>query len=68
MAYVDLDQKFCLVVDGLTLEMIMDKQNSISELKEAFYRVAVKSSTVICCRVSPKQKGEIVALWKQKLP
>jgi P-type E1-E2 ATPase len=26
------------------------------------------SSTVICCRVSPKQKGEIVALWKKKLP
>lgn len=68
MSQEDLNQKFCLVVDGLTLEMIMDKQNSVSELQEAFYRVAVRSSTVICCRVSPKQKGEIVALWKQKLP
>ena len=35
------------------------------ELIEAFSKVALNSDVVLCCRVSPKQKQEIVAMVKK---
>ena len=41
-----------LVVDGKALEIALS-----SEVKDNFLQLAVKCASVICCRVSPKQKA-----------
>ena len=36
-----------------------------SEMFKAFSELSLKSDVVLCCRVSPKQKHEIVAMVKK---
>lgn len=49
-------QKLALVIDGQALEYALRPQ-----LRTLFYRVTQQcASAVICCRVSPKQKADIV--------
>lgn len=36
-----------------------------SELFQIFSKVALRSDVVLCCRVSPRQKQEIVAMVKK---
>lgn len=43
---------FALVIDGRALEIALK-----SEVKDQFLRLAVNCASVICCRVSPKQKA-----------
>lgn len=52
-----------LLVTGSMLDVIMN--DSESELFKAFSELALKSDVVLCCRVSPKQKQEIVAMVKK---
>jgi magnesium-transporting ATPase (P-type) len=42
-----------IVVEGKTLKIIME------EFKNDFKKLILKSKSVVCCRVSPLQKGEI---------
>ncbi|CAF1156268.1 unnamed protein product [Adineta steineri] len=49
-----------LVIDGLTLKYALD-----ASCRSDFLKLAISCKTVICCRVSPKQKAEIVELVKQ---
>ncbi len=35
---------------------------------DAFFQLGMIASSVICCRVSPKQKGDVVALAKKNGP
>lgn len=51
------DVPFALVIDGKALEIALG-----SDMKAQFLQLAVNCSSVICCRVSPKQK----ALVRQK--
>ncbi|XP_030549237.1 probable phospholipid-transporting ATPase 5 [Rhodamnia argentea] len=51
---------FALVVDGQALEIALR-----SDVKDQFLRLAVECSSVICCRVSPKQKALITRLVKE---
>ncbi|KAL5577898.1 hypothetical protein UlMin_019597 [Ulmus minor] len=51
---------FALVVDGKALEIALR-----SDVKDYFLRLAVKCASVICCRVSPKQKALITRLVKE---
>jgi phospholipid-transporting ATPase len=53
-----------LVVAGDSLLKITNKPT----LKDEFMRLAEKMKVVIACRVSPKQKAEIVNLVKDKYP
>ena len=46
------DDPFALVVDGKALEIALR-----NDLRDHFLQLAVNCASVICCRVSPKQKA-----------
>lgn len=50
-----------IIVDGKSLEVIL-KSDKLSFL---FFKIAIAAKSVICCRVSPKQKAKVVALAKK---
>ncbi len=67
--YVAVDQvkgRKALVVSGKTLSLIQNKKPH--DLSIVFASVALKCQAVLCCRVSPKQKQQIVALIRSSLP
>lgn len=43
---------FALIIDGKTLAFALE-----DDMKRKFLNLAVECSSVICCRVSPKQKA-----------
>ena len=51
-----------LVVEGSTLSVIFGTK----DLEERFFQMGLQAKSVICCRVSPKQKADVVALYKKK--
>ena len=56
--------KFGLLVSGSVLiQITKDKK-----LTKLFPRLAIACKAVVCCRVSPKQKAEIVTLLRKTLP
>lgn len=50
----------CIIVDGKSLEVIL---NDFS-LSRLFFKLAISAKSVVCCRVSPKQKARVVNLAK----
>ena len=58
------NNKYGLIVSLNELNMILGNQ----ELENIFYSLAIKCNTVLCCRVSPKQKAQMVNLVKHRLP
>jgi len=48
------------VIDGSTLAFALSDKN----VADAFFKLGLLASSVICCRVSPKQKADVVALAK----
>ncbi|CAD8165511.1 unnamed protein product [Paramecium octaurelia] len=54
------DEPLSLIVSGVALVII------IHNFKEAFFKVALKANAVMACRVSPKQKQEIVNLVRRQ--
>ncbi|XP_008225775.1 PREDICTED: probable phospholipid-transporting ATPase 4 [Prunus mume] len=54
------DAPLALVVDGKALEIALR-----SDVKDQFLPLAVNCASVICCRVSPKQKALITRLVKE---
>ncbi|ORY56739.1 phospholipid-translocating P-type ATPase [Neocallimastix californiae] len=57
------DIDFALIVDGQSLHIILENPN----LRRRFLETAINCKAVICCRVSPKQKSEVVGLVKNGL-
>ncbi|KAG5537912.1 hypothetical protein RHGRI_025113 [Rhododendron griersonianum] len=51
---------FALIIDGKTLSYALE-----DDLKHEFLNLAVACASVICCRVSPKQKALVTRLVKQ---
>lgn len=51
---------FAMVVDGRALEIALK-----SDVRDQFLQLAVNCASVICCRVSPKQKALITRLVKE---
>lgn len=51
------DAPFAMVVNGKSLEIVL--RNGI---KDQFLQLAVNCASVICCRVSPKQKALVGVL------
>ena len=49
-----------LIIDGVTLNNILEDKH----LRKMFFLLGVISKSVICCRVSPKQKSDVVRLAK----
>lgn len=53
--------KMSLVIDGSTLTIVLEDYN----LAQSFFQFGCNANSVICCRVSPKQKADVVALAKR---
>ena len=58
------DLEIALIVSGDSLIHILQS----SSLKILFVELSLKSSSVVCCRVSPKQKADIVQMVQEQLP
>ncbi|KAH7331067.1 hypothetical protein KP509_20G014000 [Ceratopteris richardii] len=56
----DNDAAFALVIDGKALNY------ALGELEDELMGIAMKCASVICCRVSPKQKAVVTKLVKKK--
>lgn len=56
------DKKCALVIDGTTLKFALEPKN-----KDFLLNLGMRCASVICCRVSPKQKAEVVRLVKKGL-
>ncbi|KAG6532955.1 hypothetical protein ZIOFF_006815 [Zingiber officinale] len=56
----DPNAAFALIIDGKTLTYALE-----DDLKKQFLSLAVECASVICCRVSPKQKALVTRLVKE---
>lgn len=53
-----------VVIDGSTLAFALEDEI----LSTIFFQFGTKANSVLCCRVSPKQKSDVVALAKKNGP
>jgi phospholipid-translocating ATPase len=53
------NSEFALIIDGTSLKFALDKRISPS-----FLNLATRCKAVVCCRVSPLQKAQVVSLVK----
>ena len=58
------DNKYGLIISLNELNIILGNE----EMENIFYSLAIKCNTVLCCRVSPKQKAQMVNLVKHRQP
>ena len=54
-------QPLSIVIDGKSLSFVLESE----ELAREFFRFGLLAESVLCCRVSPKQKSEVVLLSKR---
>mmetsp|Transcript_30196 Transcript_30196/g.40142 ORF Transcript_30196/g.40142 Transcript_30196/m.40142 type:complete len:180 (+) Transcript_30196:145-684(+) len=54
-------QRLSIVIDGPTLSFVLSSE----ALSQKFFRLGLLASSVVCCRVSPKQKADVVGLAKK---
>ncbi|XP_024362425.1 probable phospholipid-transporting ATPase 8 isoform X2 [Physcomitrium patens] len=54
---------YALVIDGQSLTFILAEE----ELQELFLKVCINCSSVLCCRVSPRQKAQVTTLVRKGL-
>ncbi|KAK4472070.1 hypothetical protein MN116_005442 [Schistosoma mekongi] len=59
---IRMENDFALIVDGQTLEFAL-----LCECRDQFLDVALSCKSVICCRVSPWQKAQLVKLVRQSI-
>nr|CAH8848752.1 unnamed protein product [Trichobilharzia regenti] len=59
---IRMENDFALVVDGQTLEYAL-----LCECRDQFLDVALSCKSVICCRVSPWQKAQLVKLVRESI-
>nr|XP_056715233.1 phospholipid-transporting ATPase IG [Euleptes europaea] len=61
-----LSQEYGLVIDGATLSLILNpSQDSCSgHYKNIFEQICLKCTAVLCCRMAPLQKAQIVRMVK----
>lgn len=60
---VDQEGSFGMIIEGLALRSVFDD----NKFREMFLNIGVRCDAVICCRVAPKQKAEVVKLVKDNL-
>lgn len=58
------DKKYALVIAGDSLSQVQE----LDGLKEAFLALTDLMDVVIACRVSPKQKGDVVEMIRERFP
>ncbi|XP_054435543.1 phospholipid-transporting ATPase IG isoform X4 [Pteronotus mesoamericanus] len=58
-------QEYGLIIDGSTLSLILNSsQDSGSNYKSIFLQICMKCTAVLCCRMAPLQKAQIVRMVK----
>lgn len=50
------------MIDGQTLVYALEND----QISQSFFEFGMKANSVICCRVSPKQKADVVGLAKRQ--
>jgi phospholipid-transporting ATPase len=60
----EFSEEFGLVVSGKALGCILSSESSILE---SFIDLCINCKSVICCRISPKQKSSVVSMIKDRL-
>uniref|UniRef100_A0A6I8S9Y8 Phospholipid-transporting ATPase n=1 Tax=Xenopus tropicalis TaxID=8364 RepID=A0A6I8S9Y8_XENTR len=58
------NQDHGLIIDGATLSLILNSNCSSSHYKNIFLQICQKCSAVLCCRMAPLQKAQIVKMVK----
>lgn len=58
---------FALVITGKSLIQALEAQDN-PDLSQRLYGIFSKANAVVACRVSPKQKRDIVELVKSRIP
>jgi phospholipid-transporting ATPase len=58
------NKKYALIVSIDEITRIMKNK----DLEEVFYQLAIRCNTVLCCRVTPKQKAQMVNMVKERQP
>ena len=56
------NKKISIVIDGATLIYVLNTKDK--HIEELFFQLAIVAHSCICCRVSPKQKADVVKLAK----
>lgn len=51
-----------IVVEGSVLAAILQHR----ELEDRFFQLTLSAKSVICCRVSPKQKSDVVTMYRSR--
>ncbi|XP_053129386.1 phospholipid-transporting ATPase IG isoform X3 [Hemicordylus capensis] len=61
-----LSQEYGLVIDGATLSLILNpsRDSNSSKYKSIFLQLCLKCTAVLCCRMAPLQKAQIVRMVK----
>ncbi|KAM6061534.1 phospholipid-transporting ATPase IG isoform 5-T7 [Chlamydotis macqueenii] len=61
-----LCQEYGLIIDGSTLSLILNpsQDSSSSNYKNIFLQICLKCTAVLCCRMAPLQKAQIVRMVK----
>ncbi|NXN93151.1 AT11C ATPase, partial [Rhinopomastus cyanomelas] len=61
-----LTQEYGLIIDGSTLSLILNtsQDSSSSNYKNIFLQICLKCTAVLCCRMAPLQKAQIVRMVK----
>ncbi|XP_077345742.1 phospholipid-transporting ATPase IG isoform X1 [Lithobates pipiens] len=58
------NQDYGLIIDGSTLSLILNSNYSTSHYKNIFLQICQKCTAVLCCRMAPLQKAQIVKMVK----
>ena len=63
----------CMVITGASLVFALNGGKDMSELevstmRKKFFRLGLLCNSVVCCRVSPKQKADVVGLSLENGP
>ena len=56
------DRKYALIISSDEITRISNND----DLLEAFYELSIRCNSVLCCRVSPNQKAQVVNIIKSK--
>jgi len=54
------DKDISIVIDGTSLSILLEDE----ELKRLFFLISIAAKSVVCCRVTPKEKAQVVNLVK----
>ncbi|KAB1253680.1 Phospholipid-transporting ATPase IG [Camelus dromedarius] len=59
-------QEYGLIIDGSTLSLILNssQDSSSNNYKSIFVQICMKCTAVLCCRMAPLQKAQIVRMVK----